>query len=162
MTERRLEKYLQVYFQAESNYYSYVYLRYLNGKKITFNLMAFFIGFFWMLYRKLYVQGLIYILTVVLMFFGWQFLIKKYQLEDQVVLYAFYGMNLLFSLFTGFVGNYIYMRHMEKNLEAVLVKTANEEERIAQLNKKGGVSVLSFFIALLFWLFYMYKVNNAG
>lgn len=141
-----MEKYLNVYFGSQSNYYTNMYKEFLNGRKFTFNVISFFFGPFWFLYRKLYIQGLLLLLLAAAVEQLGLLVLKHSGLAENIQTMIYLVLNLSLSMLAGFMGNYLYMRKMEKNMEEVIVATENEEQRIKLLQKKGGTWILAYVI----------------
>ena len=133
-----MEKYLNVYFGSQTDYYSAMYKQYLNGKKFTFNFVSFLLVPYWFLYRKLYLHGLLLFVFIAIIEQVEALLFKKLAVADQNQLIIHYSISMVLSIFAGFMGNYLYIKKMEKNLEEVFVSTDDEEQRMELIYKKGG------------------------
>lgn len=103
------------------------------NKSTSWNWASFFLGPLWLLYRKMYVYGfglmiLAFILSYV-PFIGWVL---------PIVCCVCYGLY----------GNYLYLKHVEKNLDEF--KHLNEDARHRVIISKGGVNLaLPIIIGLL-------------
>lgn len=143
------ERYLQAYFDRQSNYYIDKYREYTSGDKYSFNVAAFFFGFMWFFYRKLWIEGLLIILFV----FGSGLIegvvYDLFKISQNTQNIIFYVSSLVFGLLWGFLGNYLYMRKADKAINNVLVATDDEEQRMHLLSRKGGISLIPIILVLL-------------
>lgn len=145
----RIEVYKE-YFFDDTSYYANVLEEHEQGKKITFNFSAGFFGVCWFLYRKMYLEG--FIIWIILVLLGF--------IIDQII--ATFGIvnsgysNLLSNLISipisflslSFLGNYFYIRKSHRIVEPFLSNHTLEDlesEDIAKLGQKGGTS---YFAAL--------------
>ena len=113
-----------------------------EGKKVKWNWAAFFLSYYWMFYRKMYLLGSA-VLTVSVIFS----LIKPA---------AFY-LSLAVAVFMGLMGNYLYKYHVEQ--ETAKIKDIPHMQRSNYLNKKGGTNIALPLIILGVILFIAILVN---
>lgn len=141
--QEKIIKNKQAYVQENFAYYKTEWER-MNKGKSSFNLAAFFIPILWLGYRKMYkpiiVIALLYLVITILNITdsqtGWLRFID-----------AFY--TLMISFFCGFLGNTMYKKQTEIQVEAVLNDTIDQHDREKKLNKRGGVSGVGILIAVL-------------
>ena len=124
----------------------------------TWNWPACFFGFWWLLYRKLYVWGLIGFLLVFIPF---------WIIFGSLVYWVFVN-----SMVYGIVANYIYYKHAKKKI--IKYKTAeapaDPHKAAIALRKKGGVKawvpavaaptiLITIVLPLVFGYFYGHRYN---
>ncbi|ELR72028.1 hypothetical protein C900_02023 [Fulvivirga imtechensis AK7] len=143
------DKYLQAYFGRQSGYYIEKFEAYTSGDKFSFNIAPFFIGFFWFFYRKLWLEGILIILFILVSGMIEGVIYDLFAVSEDTQTMIFYVSSFAFGVLWGFVGNYLYIRKADKNIKNVLMATDDEEERMYLLTKKGGVSLVPFIILLL-------------
>lgn len=143
------EKYLAAYFGRQSGYYIEKYQAYRSGDKFSFNIAPFFIGFFWFFYRKLWLEGILVVLFILVSGMIEGVLYELFTVSEDVQTMIFYISSFAFGALWGFLGNYFYIRKADKSINNILSATDNEIERMYLLTKKGGVSLVPFIILLL-------------
>ena len=104
----------------------------MTGDKKTWNWSAFLAGTYWMLYRKMYVQGLLYFLASLLLSFvpviGWVF-------------------NLGLWIGLGVFSNSLYLDHINKKFQEI--NCADSSYRQMLINKNGGTNIVLPIVLLL-------------
>ena len=107
-------------------------------KKVSPNLAAFFLGLFWVTYRKMY--GLL--IAIFIIFLAIDLLVYSTGAEY---------LNYFAGIFLGFIlvcfGNYFYYTHAKIKIEKIRRK--NPSDLLKEVEKAGGTSYLSFFILLI-------------
>lgn len=104
-----------------------------TGDKKAWNWCSFLIGGYWMLYRKMYVQAIIYIIANLILgcipFIGW-------------------ALSLALCVGLGIFGNSIYLDHVKKTFSEI--GFADSNMRSTLINKKGGTNlVLPILLAVI-------------
>ena len=104
-----------------------------TGDKKAWNWCSFLIGGYWMLYRKMYVQAIIYIIANLILgcipFIGW-------------------ALSLALCVGLGIFGNSIYLDHIKKTFSEIGVADSNMRSTL--INKKGGTNlVLPILLAVI-------------
>lgn len=104
-----------------------------TGDKKAWNWCSFLIGGYWMLYRKMYVQAIIYIIANLILgcipFIGW-------------------ALSLALCVGLGIFGNSLYLDHIKKTFTEI--GCADSNMRSALINKKGGTNlVLPILLAVI-------------
>ncbi len=140
------EKYLKAFFGKQTGYYWDYYTDYVNGRKFMFNIGAFFLGFFWMLYRKLYWQAIGYISLLIGVDIMWYSIYSSFKVDIEIQKAIMIIDAFLFAFILGFIGNWIYFKSVDRRVSAILHTSSEEEKRIVLLTKKGGVSYIAFII----------------
>lgn len=142
-----------------------------NGRKHFFSLWSFFFPSATFALRKMYpvafLSGLLEIAATLLMF-PLSLAIAELGLEKYEDMYAyiqagvssdvmkltylaFVGMAIMFicKLFCSFNFDRIYYKHTVSTIKEIEAEVTDDEERIEQYRKKGGVSIIAFAVALL-------------
>ena len=104
-----------------------------TGDKKAWNWCSFLIGGYWMLYRKMYVQAIIYIIANLILgcipFIGW-------------------ALSLALCVGLGIFGNLLYLDHIKKTFTEI--GCADSNMRSTLINKKGGTNlVLPILLAVI-------------
>ena len=104
-----------------------------TGDKKAWNWCSFLIGGYWMLYRKMYVQAIIYIIANLILgcipFVGW-------------------ALSLALCVGLGILGNSLYLDHIKKTFTEI--SYADSNMRSALISKKGGTNlVLPILLAVI-------------
>ena len=104
-----------------------------TGDKKAWNWCSFLIGGYWMLYRKMYVQAIIYIIANLILgcipFMGW-------------------ALSLALCVGLGIFGNSLYLDHIKKTFTEI--GCADSNMRSTLINKKGGTNlVLPILLAVI-------------
>lgn len=96
-----------------------------TGDKKAWNWCSFLIGGYWMLYRKMYVQAIIYIIANLILgcipFIGW-------------------ALSLALCVGLGIFGNSLYLDHIKKTFTEI--GCADSNMRSTLINKKGGTNLI--------------------
>lgn len=134
--------------KEQASYYISKWIDIEEGQHFSFNIAPFFLGIFWMLYRKMYRMHFIFIGIIILegllevaliAFLEW------YQYENLISNIG----NLTFSIVLGFIGNWLYYRHTSRKISELKRSHHNEAELYAALEKTGGTSYMPIFVAIL-------------
>ncbi|TCJ18661.1 DUF2628 domain-containing protein [Flaviaesturariibacter flavus] len=125
------------FFGKDSRYYLNRLERYQRGERYIFNGYAFLFGFFWFLYRKLYLEAIVLIGLLVVE-----------SILEELILDALFpegggrAVSWLFNLAvwtaTGFLANMFYLRKAKRVVASVQeLDAVSASERLA---RKGGIS----------------------
>ena len=146
--------YLEHFFDSSHEYYSSKLEAFENRRKVSFNIYAFLFGFLWFLYRKMYRQALYLITCVVLVSAGENLYFGARLINEPHLGLILNGVNtLLFSLFTGFFGNWIYLLFAKKEIAKIIQHTENDEQfRMKLIEQHGGTSHLWVIVTLVIML----------
>jgi hypothetical protein len=140
------EKYLISYFGKSSSYYLEKYRAYYNGKKFSFNNSAFFVGLFWFLYRKLWIEALLIFIILFAIGIIEQIIYKSLNTNEVTQKNILYFSFFCFASIYGFIGNYLYITKADKKIKKILTMTNDDDVRMKQLKEKGGVSLVPFIL----------------
>ncbi len=86
---------------------------------LSFNFAAFFLVAFWLIHRRMYLYALAYALVSVV---ETHFTYFVFQGLPEYMLYINFGMHLIYALFIGFIGNYLYLKNAEENIKSKIEK----------------------------------------
>ncbi|MCC3866583.1 zinc-ribbon domain-containing protein [Terrisporobacter mayombei] len=104
----------------------------MTGDKKTWNWSAFLAGAYWMFYRKMYVQGILYFLASLLLSFvpviGWV-------------------LDICLWVGVGTFANSLYLDHINKKFQEI--NCADSSYRQALINKNGGTNIVLPIVLLL-------------
>ncbi len=140
------EAYYRAYFGVDADYYLRKLAQYRAGTKITFNIGAFFFGIFWMLYRKLYVAGIMVIIALTLESYLLGMAIEYYKISDGNAKLLNNLSTLFWSLLVGFLGNWLYLRQAEAKVNHALEEEDNERDTVARLAYEGNITYIPHII----------------
>lgn len=141
LTEDNKEFY-EKYFQENSNYYINQMQKFERRGKYSFNAYAFFLGFLWMSYRKMYKH--------ILILFG--ILIAEVFIEDALYEFNFISLKtyeiidilsrLVWWIFIGVFANRLYISESKKVVTKILEQHSDKEQILKLITKKGGTSLI--------------------
>jgi hypothetical protein len=141
---------IRAFVGDNAHYYIQKFSKYtLMGREkfcVTWNWSCFGFTFLWMLYRKMYVLALI---TFVIFFVP--------------------GFNIILHIIAGIAGNYLYYRHVKKNIFEI--RAAHTPQNSVQIFQEvGGVhkwvvwigAIFGIILAVLFALFFSTMIAFMG
>ena len=104
------------------------------------NWAAFFFGFWWMLYRKMYVFGAVALVVT-----------------ELLSMLTIPGLGLLVSLAVGVVGNYLYMKDINNRTDKAMDMQPEERELYIQKNSGTGWAgvVVAFAVFLILGMIFV-------
>ncbi|HEX5169904.1 MAG TPA: DUF2628 domain-containing protein [Cyclobacteriaceae bacterium] len=140
------ERYLIAYFGRQSDYYLEKYKAYHQGDRTTFNIGPFLAGVFWFLYRKLYKQLIIVMIAIIVLGFIEVLLYDLFDIGDDTQNVFDFLLTWVFGGILGFLGNRLYFEQADKKINRILSETSDEDERIRNLTRAGGVSWTPFVL----------------
>jgi hypothetical protein len=133
--------FFEIFFGESGEYYLGKLDQNEQGKRINFNLPAFFFGIFWFLYRRMYLQAFIILAFIYIYSIIEQFLWGNYLYNSDFATGIYLIDSLLFASFTGFFGNWIYINHAKRKIRKLLTKFESDELLLKKnLKKAGGTS----------------------
>ncbi len=113
-----------------------------GGKLFSFNWPAFWLGFVWLAYRKMYLYAFLYVLFIVV--------------ESGVEVYlnvperAGLAITLTIGLVTGGYANYFYRLHADRIIARV--RASRSRDAAAEAARCGGTSLLAAIVSVLLTL----------
>jgi hypothetical protein len=156
------EHYLLSFFGRQSGYYLEMYHAFHQGNKFTFNIGACVFGVFWLLYRKLFRESLFATLILIGIGFFLAFAYELLGIDEARQTVIEWIVNFATWISFGFVGNYLYLKHADKNVQKILASWQDEETKLKLLRRKGGVSALPFILALVLILLYLFLAGGGS
>lgn len=118
-----------------------------SGASVSWNWSAFFVSFYWLLYRKMWFLALLYFLlpiTVGIM----------QAILSQISSVAVNLLNLLFlaGIFVIFpmYANGLYYRHVKRNIKKAINYTSDEDKRLRMIAADGGTSAVALIVVIIF------------
>jgi len=153
---------LDAYYKAvlgpkNQEYYLRQFARFDADGKVSANWHwpGFFITFYWMLYRKMWLYALCYFLLPYLFFglIGLMTGLSDHPADPSIglaYLLYFLGIFILLPMYA----NAIYYKHCRKKILSARGATADMQKQMEKLSSKGGVSNIVFvlFILALVWI----------
>ncbi len=144
---------IQEYYEAavgykNTDYYLSKFTRFdTEGSGVSWNWPAFFISFYWLLYRKMWVWALLYFLLPIPLAIIEAVLSPVSEAAVGVV-YLVY----LISIFVVFpmYANAIYHRHVKTKIQKAENYSTDREKRLRILTAEGGTSGIALIIILIF------------
>jgi len=126
-------QYYRTFFGKSAAYYEKIYKRMLEGRSFIFNPYAFFFSIFWMAYRKMYVELIVFILAIALL--------NNFALFIMGV-YTYKATTATAVLFAGLYANVFYMKKAQRTVKRATESYINTEQRLDFLEQEGGVSYI--------------------
>lgn len=128
--------YYRTFFGKDADYYEERRERLLAGTATVFNPYAFFLGFFWMAYRKMYLE--LIVLTVVM------------GLIECLLLFVFdvdnptldRMLNLFWAIGIGVFANTFYLKKATRTVDKAKQMYAGTGDQLDYLEKEGGTSAI--------------------
>jgi len=155
ITNQTIEEHLEdfsSFFGRSPDYYIERLNWYLTGKKYSFNIYAFFLGAYWLLYRKMYKPFMMIIRCLILT----QIIIEISYSFGAIgnSLYNDFDLILIFVLsgLTGCCANNWYIRKSIKIIESTNKGLTDPIIKEQVFKKKGGTSLIGPIILIVFTL----------
>lgn len=146
---KHTEQHYIAFFANEENYYLDVINSYDNGRRFTFNPYAFFLGIFWLLYRKMYLTVFILFIVGIAEAFFTDFLYENYLISDRVYETLDIISRILWASVLGFFGNKFYMLEANRKISKVLHKNLSEVAVHMKLRKVGGTTLIPHMVIVI-------------
>ncbi|GGK56446.1 DUF2628 domain-containing protein [Rufibacter glacialis] len=155
------EDYYRAYFGNDADYYLDKLEKYQAGTKITFNIAAFFFGIFWMLYRRMYRQGLLVMVALTAESYLLGIVIQQYGISDSNAKLLNNISTIAWSVLVGFLGNWLYLRQAQAKVAQALEEEDSEQEAVNRLNAQGSITLIPHIIVagLILLLVLLYQAN---
>ena len=109
------------------------------GQFKGFNIAAFFLGVFWLIYRKMYLYVAVFLGLILL-----DFAIEIYYPLPELISKS---LNWAIATVFGVLGNYLYKLHTTKKVKSI-TESVIPEQLQAELAKQGGTNLSGALIAL--------------
>ena len=130
-TRNNIKKYIERLNISTQSDYDYL----KKHKFISWNWASFFLGVYWMAYRKMWKFVAIYLVY---------FVVIDMLLRDQRGLSS--GINFVVNLLLGIYGNSLYFSYASKKIDAIKAMGLAKDDEISSLQKSGGTSIGSLLI----------------
>ena len=104
-----------------------------SGKKISFSFYAFFLGFFWLGYRKMYKELLILFGSISIINIFSLLIVPESSSLDRVL-------NMFISVTIGAYANYFYIKKAERTINEARLIYAEEGDQLEYIRSKGGTN----------------------
>lgn len=134
-----------------------------NGKAgASWNWPAFFVTFYWLLYRKMWLNALLYFLFPYLFFalMGVIAGVTGRSSGPQAGMGYLVYLALIFIMVPMYA-NALYYRHCKKNISAVNASPHDTQRRLGELSGKGGTSHIALILIFIFGLIAMIGILAA-
>ena len=154
------EEYYKAFFGGDDEYYLNIIRSYNNGRKLIFNPYAFFIGLFWMLYRKMYRTIFIWFAAVIVIEIVMSTLYDYYFISDTAYMVYDFGSRFVAASILGFFGNKFYQKEAERKISKIVANTESEEEIITKIGNKGGTTLIPHLIIVIILGVLAYLFHN--
>ncbi len=132
--------YYRTFFGREADYYGERRLRMQAGATTVFNPFAFFLGFFWMAYRKMYVELLVLAAITIAIESLLSFALEIDNSGQERAL------NMLWAIAIGFCANIFYFKKATRTINQAKGMYVNTGDQLDYVEKQGGTSVISVVI----------------
>jgi hypothetical protein len=142
-------EYFISYFGRSAEYYIDRLKWYFNGSKTSFNIYAFFMGGFWLLFRKMYRQ--FFLILLFLFLYG---IILEILYLTGVINYIIYSdigkaNYLILPAITGCFSNKWYVKKSIKSVQNAVATFNDPINAHEYLNRKGGTSIVGPIVLLI-------------
>lgn len=124
-----------------------------KGTSISANFAAFFLGVFWLGYRKMYKP----IFIIVALYLVIDFLminVFHYQYSDSFIAPIDRIIGLITAIILAIYGNILYKKHVSKNVDKIKAKNLSIEQEEIIAKQKGGRSWLGVFLTAVIFFGY--------
>ena len=148
LTEQQKEIF-EAYYYKNSEYYIERLEKYINNEKNTFSIKGFFLGLFWMSYRKMY--KIVIIIFLILLFETYlEEILYAYNLMPEF-LYQLLGKAglIIWGTIYGFIANRLYIAKSIKDIDKISNSYSDIEQCKERAKLKGGVNWFAPFVLLL-------------
>lgn len=145
----------KLFIGKEAEYYIPKWLNIRDGSIISFNIASFVLGVFWMLYRKMYLASLIWIVVIIIYGFIEEEIVFALGLEDALESITRIS-NVIFSSLVAIFGNWIYFKSSERKISKLKNQGLGEIAYEEALQRAGGTSLIPPIVAVFAFVIFMY------
>jgi hypothetical protein len=142
----------RLYFQRNSDYYIEQMEGFEQNGKYTFSVKAFFLGIFWMSYRKMYKTILIIVAIILAQSFLEEAMLTYGVMSESTYLIIDKISMLIWGFVIGSISNKLYISKCKKDINKILSHHSNEEGINEEIKRKGGVNWAAPFVLLVLLL----------
>jgi hypothetical protein len=136
------------YFQKNSDYYIRQMERFNERGKYSFSIAAFFLGIFWMAYRKMYLQIFIILGIIYAEAFVEQLLLDLNVISINTYVLIDNLSRVAWAIVIGSISNRLYISKSQRIISKILEENPNAENINNLLIQKGGTSWIAPSILL--------------
>jgi Tfp pilus assembly major pilin PilA len=149
----RLTAFRSIVAEKNADYYIPKFEAFERGdRRISWNWAAFFVAFYWMLYRKMWGSAFLYFLSPYIVGFGVGFLGALWGMNESLILMGVYTIALGFQfIIAPMYANYYYYRVCNKRINAI--QSLPEDMHASLYLKRGGTSGVGLILAFIFAVF---------
>ena len=131
---------------------------------ISWNWPAFFVTFYWLLYRKMWLNAIIYWLLPYLLMIPLMILVVVMGNNESSSLiftigYVIYLMAYFFL--PPMYANALYFRHYQKKLAETKQASRDTQRQLGMLSEKGGTSPIAIIVLMIFSFVFMFGILAA-
>lgn len=120
---------------------------------VSWNWPAFFVGFWWLLYRKMWLNALLYFLLpyVLMLALGIISVLVRWTSDAFVIAWYAVYLPLIFVVFPMYA-NALYYMHCRRKIHTAQVRGTSPQQQLLDLARDGGTSNGAVFVLLAFAL----------
>ena len=126
-----------------AHYYSGAFHAFARGENVKWNWPAFFVTFPWMLYRKMWLFALAYLIGLHLLM-QIVFLFGRVDTSSQFLLSV-----IVFFVLTPLFATRLYYAHAHSKIGSIKMRTSSPEEQQLEVARAGGTSVVGIVVGML-------------
>lgn len=123
-----------------------------NGKaSATWHWPAFFVTFYWLLYRKMWLNALLYFFLPYLVMIPFWLVAAVYENSSDAMIgmgYILYFLGII--LLPPMYANALYYKHCRKIISEIRSSSHDMERQLGELSGKGGTSNVALIVVLVF------------
>lgn len=159
----RAEQYVAYVGPKNQDYYVDRFLRYdREGTDMSWHWPAFFVTFYWLLYRKMWLAAAAYFILPSLLYIPYSAAVDHFLASSDVLKgFAYLGWIAAVFLVPPMFANALYYRHANKKIATVAATTPGTERQLGELSAKGGTSHIVAIVVALFIFVVMLGVMAA-
>lgn len=148
---------LKTFVGDKFEYFFSKWIMFDNGKWVSFNLAAFFLGMIWFLYRKMYLEAVVIFGCLLLEGFLMELIFEEgttiYIIVDSIT-------TIVYSLLICVSANYLYMKSAERKIAKLKDKGYSKEELLMRIEQKGGTSMASVLLVIAILILFAVVVSS--
>lgn len=144
--------YYKTFFKKDADYYEERLEKIKAGQSVYFNPYAFFLGFLWLAYRKMYMEILVLIgaMAAIDCTLYFIFSIDNPSL-DRII-------NIIWAITIGCFANLFYMKKADRIIEKAKTTYNNTSDQLDYIEKAGGVSSIAPVIVIIFFIVIIFGI----
>jgi len=127
-----------------------------------FNFWAFILGCRWYFFRKLPVQGAIFLILESLIIISWYVGLVKLKLDGVLVSSVLTTLMISLMFFNGFIANQFYFKKVSSTINSIALSNVPEKDFGEILRFEGGTSLGAFIFASAVTILLKIILNSFG